>query len=188
MKRQRGRPKYSRGSPAFGLTSYRPAQAHNLLGQFSDLCGPFPSEGVFAQGSPWRWRVGGFGTNHAAWTSSRPSLQLAGGRVTFLFALAARSKGPGPAHNLSMGVGRVGRDGTRCGAALDTCCPTGAQHPIGIRIDIDIGIGVWKWSVATLRQGPVGKCWGRWRWSTLLTSDGARIADWRRCSTATATP
>lgn len=37
VKRQRGRPKYSRGSPAFGLTSYRPAQAHNLLGQFSDL-------------------------------------------------------------------------------------------------------------------------------------------------------
>ena len=36
VKRQRGRPKYSipRGSPAFGLTSYRPAQAHNLLGSF----------------------------------------------------------------------------------------------------------------------------------------------------------
>ena len=32
-----GEAKYSRGSPAFGLTSYRPAQAHNLLGQFSDL-------------------------------------------------------------------------------------------------------------------------------------------------------
>ena len=109
--------------------------------------------------------------NHAAWTSSWSSLQLDGGRVTFLFALAARSRGPGPAHNLSVGVGRVGRDAAR--RRLDTCYPTGAQHPIGIGIDIgidiDIGIGVWRWSVATLRPGPVGKCWGRWRWSTLLT-------------------
>ena len=69
-----------------------PAQAHNLLGQFFQSS--FSSEGV-CSGIAMAVAGGRFGTNYASWTSSRSSLQLGGGRVTFLFAPGGAIKGTG---------------------------------------------------------------------------------------------
>ena len=140
-----GKPKYSRGSPSY-FTSYL---AHNLLGQFRSP--PFPSEGVC---SGIAMAVAGRRFRHELCILDLVSVMIAAGRRAGHVSIRSwrrDRRGPGPAHNLSHGMGRVGRGAAR--RRLDTCCPTGAQHPIGIGIDIGIGIGVWKWSVATFR-GP----------------------------------
>lgn len=137
--------------------------------------------------------MGGFGTNHAAWTSSRSSFQLDGGRVTFLFAPGGAIKGPGPAHNLSMGVGygegRTGRGAVRRGFGylLPDGCSTSDRywHRYRHRHRCLEMVG------GNIATGARRKMLGKMEMEHAvddLTSDGARVADWRRYSTATATP